>query len=134
MKEMVEVENRQRELCARYGSNFVSAPPDSILGIALETLGKFPVNGLRHPPEKGTSGWYIWCGESLDIRPDFFAPLRVSHLIEKCPVSIPSLGLPPGSRFLLGEKGYEDVWFDATLWRVCMLSQGAPSGAPCRLT
>ncbi|WP_432444553.1 immunity protein Imm33 domain-containing protein [Rhizobium leguminosarum] len=25
--------------------------------------GDLPLNGLRHPPEAGTNGWFIWGGE-----------------------------------------------------------------------
>ncbi|WP_441007151.1 immunity protein Imm33 domain-containing protein, partial [Neisseria meningitidis] len=31
------------------------------------------------------------------------------------PEIIPFLTLPPGYRFLIGENGYEDVWFDELL-------------------
>jgi hypothetical protein len=117
VSEMANFERKQRDLCSRYGCEFVGASEDSILGVALSTLGKFPINGLRHRMEKGTNGWYIWCGASFDDRSDFFAPLHTSHLAEKCPVAILFLGLPPGYRFLIGENDYVDVWFDANLLR-----------------
>lgn len=73
-----------------------------------------PINGLRHPPEGDTTGWYIWAGEELSTATDFFVPLHVVHLDEWCPGAIPYLGLPPGWRFLIAD-GYEDVWFDPSL-------------------
>jgi hypothetical protein len=73
-----------------------------------------PVNGLRRPPEGGTSGWYIWAGEEFSYDPDFFVPLHVHHLDDWCPHVVKYLALPPGYRFLIAD-GYEDVWEDVTL-------------------
>lgn len=89
------------------------APTDKV-GIALHTLHLLPLNGLRHPPEAGTCGWYIWGGEEPSDAPEFFQPLHVEHLAARCPAALPYLGLPPGYRFLLA-PGREDVWFDGSL-------------------
>ena len=72
------------------------------------------VTRWRRGQTAGTSG----VEKFLMIDLTFFAPLHTSHLVEKCPSAIPFLGLPPGYRFLLGEKAYEDVWFDAELLKV----------------
>lgn len=72
------------------------------------------MNGLRHPPANGTCGWYIWAGEELSKSADFFQPLHVEHLAERCPLALTFLALPPGWRFLIA-PGQEEVWFDATL-------------------
>jgi hypothetical protein len=32
------------------------------VGLALATLALVPLNGLRHPAEGDTCGWYIWGG------------------------------------------------------------------------
>ena len=87
----------------------------SKLGIALKTIGKEPINGLRHKEENGTNGWYIWCGEKLSNDPDFFSPLHVEHIAEYLPLIIEYLALPPGYRFLTDGINYEDVWFDGEL-------------------
>jgi hypothetical protein len=95
-----------------------SAPrPLSKIGIALGSLGKSPVHGLRHPPEGDTNGWYIWCGEYSDAA-DFFSPLHVEHISEYLPAVVEYLELPPGYRFLIDGAGYEDVWFDASVLEV----------------
>jgi len=87
----------------------------SKVGISLNVRqGLMPLNGLRHPPEGDTCGWYIYAGEELPDRPDFFVPLHVEHLAEWSPQVIKYLGLPPGWRFLLA-TGYEDVWYDPAL-------------------
>ena len=112
-----EIEQQQRALCRQRGENYVPAPPESKLGLALDTLGQLPVNGLRHPPEKDTNGWYLWCGENLSQAKDFFAPLHTKHLMEKCPESLRFLGLPPGCRFLLAGD-HVDIWFDSELLKV----------------
>lgn len=85
------------------------------LGIALGTIGKEPINGLRHNPENGTNGWYIWCGEEMSQEIDFFSPLHVEHIEEYMPQVEEYLNLPPGYRFLIDNTGYEDIWFDDSL-------------------
>ena len=76
--------------------------------------GRFPLNGLRHPPTPTSSGWYLWAGTELSDAPDFFDPLHGVHLTERCPDILPYLALPPGWRFLFA-PGHEDVWFDPLL-------------------
>ena len=104
----------QREVCARFRADFFDTPEESTLGIALPTIGSIRLNGLRHRPDRGTSGWFVWGGETLSDDPAFFEPMHVSHLNRECPKVLPYLGLPPGWRFLLA-PGYEDVWFDESL-------------------
>jgi hypothetical protein len=85
------------------------------VGISQNVKGNmWPVNGLRHPIEGDTTGWYIWCGEYSND-PEFFVPLHVEHLQEWRPEILKYLGLAPGWRFLVGEGGYEDVWEDKSL-------------------
>jgi hypothetical protein len=101
-------------ICARVGA--IPAPPAATekIGIALQTLHLVPLNGLRHLPEGETCGWYIWGGTDLSAAPDFFEPLHVAHVGERCPAVAPYLALPPGWRFLVAE-GQEDIWFDSAL-------------------
>ena len=77
--------------------------------------GQLPLNGLRHRPVDGTSGWYFWAGELLSDADDFFAPYHLVHLEETRPELLPYLALPPGWRFLIA-PGQEDVWFDESLF------------------
>ena len=114
MIDVNDIERKQTDTCARYGCEFVAAPPESKLGIAIRTVGASPVNGLRHPAEKDTNGWYLWCGTEFSQGADFFSPLHTSHVHESCPDVLPYLGLPPGYRFLLAGD-HVDVWFDAEL-------------------
>ena len=96
----------------------VESLPNSKLGIALETLGKQPINGLRHPDKNDTCRWYIWCGEERSDMPDFFSPIHVSHVPIYLPLVKEYLALPPGYRFLIDDNGFEDVWFDNELLSV----------------
>lgn len=106
---------KQKEVCARYQAAFVQAPDGLKVGVSRNVReGGRPLNGMRHPPEGETTGWYIWAGEDIGTDPDFFVPLHVAHLEQWCPTILPFLGLPPGWRFLIAE-GYEDVWEDRTL-------------------
>jgi hypothetical protein len=103
----------QEEVCSRFG--VVGKPPstDEKLGIALSTVGKLPINGLRIRLD-GTSGWFIWASGEPSTDPNFYRPLHVEHIADYLPSVVPYLSLPPGYRFQIAD-GYEDVWFDSTL-------------------
>lgn len=105
----------QIQICERFGALFVPAGPGLKLGVAENVRsGIWPLNGLRHQPNNGTSGWYIWAGVEFSDREDFFQSLHVEHIKEWCPMAAPYLGLGPGWRFLV-TNDREDVWFDPTL-------------------
>jgi hypothetical protein len=112
---MKDINVRQNEICSKYG--VAPSPPDPLskVGIAQNVRsGLRPINGLRHPPEGDTNGWYIWAGEEFSEDPNFFVPLHTEHIKEWCPEILPYLALPPGWRFLV-TPDYEDVWFDEKL-------------------
>ena len=106
---------RQLQICERYGASFLPSSSSDKLGLARNTNLK-PLNGLRHPPESGTCGWFIWGGTEFSEAVDFFQPLHVAHVEDKCPSAMPFLGLAPGWRFLVDEE-HVDVWFDENLLR-----------------
>lgn len=98
-------------LAATYGFAPCGAPGDLKVGISKGVLtGEGPLHGVRCLPENTTTGWYIWTGE-YSAAPDFFAPLHVAHLSERCPIVLPYPESPPGWRFVVA-PGYEDVWCD----------------------
>lgn len=110
------LDDEQRAICRRYGAEFVRSELASKLGISEEALrGQLPIHGLRHSPTGDVSGWYVWSGE-FSTDHDFFKPLHVTHATSEPYARF--LGLGPGWRFLLGEDGYEDVWFDGSLLQV----------------
>jgi hypothetical protein len=111
--------SEQRSICKKYGAHFVESPSNFKVGISFTTNEyTFPINGLRHPMQGETTGWYIWAGEKFSEDPDFFVPLHIEHLKDFCPEVIKYLGLSPGWRFLIGPNGYEDVWNDETLLKI----------------
>lgn len=109
--------DEQKKICDKVGVPWFYSPVDLKVGIAenMRNVVNMPLNGLRHPPEGDTTGWYLWAGEKLSDDPHFFKPLHLSHVEEWCPVILKYLGLPPGWRFLIDDKGYEDIWEDKKL-------------------
>ncbi|KRF31683.1 hypothetical protein ASG93_04925 [Paenibacillus sp. Soil787] len=105
----------QQIICVKYGAAFLESDLNEKLGIALNMRDNlFPINGLRHKPENGTCGWYIWAGDGFSEDPDYFVPIHVRHIDEWDPKLKKYLGLGPGWRFLIADD-YEDVWFDQSL-------------------
>jgi hypothetical protein len=117
MKDDEQIEKIQKAFCALQAAEYVPSPPDSKLGFAVATTGLSPINGLRHPAEGDTCGWYIWCGESYSAAGDFFDPLHTRHVYEDLPKVVRLLGLSPGHRFLLAGD-YLDIWYDPSLLTV----------------
>jgi hypothetical protein len=109
-----KLQDLQNSFCAEKRAEYVPAQREVNSGFALSTKGLNPINGLRHPPKGGTTGWYIWCGEQYSDAPNFFAPVHTSHIYDDYPKLVKLLGLPPGYRFLLAGD-YLDVWYDASL-------------------
>ena len=117
-KKSMDYSKAQKEFCEKVGTDFFYSAPNIKVGISLNVKeGLQPINGLRHPPEGDTSGWYIWAGEEFSTESDFFHPLHIEHLQNWCPEIIKYLGLPPGWRFL-NAPGYEDVWEDESLLNI----------------
>jgi hypothetical protein len=112
--ESARIEMEQRAFCRERLIDFLPAPEASKIGFALSTKGKSPLNGLRHPLQGDTNGWYLWFGEEFESTPDYFQPLHTSHVYDEFPQVIPLLGLPSGYRFLLSGS-YLDVWQDSSL-------------------
>ena len=109
MKPAYNVRDEQRSICEKYGSKFLLPLERDKIGIALATLHLEPIYGVRVLPTEGVAGWYIWGGpHSKD--PDFFQPLHVVHLNEKCPSVIKYLALEAGYKFIADSAGFEDVW------------------------
>ena len=108
------MDDEQRTVCERYGAGVMAPEVTYKVGVSESALrGEWPLNGLRHAPESGTTGWFLWSGELSDD-PDFFKPIHFYHLLAGCPAALPFMALPPGWRFLVA-PGYEDVWYDDDL-------------------
>ncbi len=104
----------QKIVCEQYDSFYTESPSFLKVGISANIKdGIYPINGLRHPIEGDSTGWYIWAGD-YSSDPNFFVPLHVEHLKDWCPQVIRFLGLAPGWRFLIAPN-YEDVWKDISI-------------------
>jgi hypothetical protein len=103
----------QERICTRFGSVHEPPDPEAKVGIALQTLGRWPLNALRQPAVGDTCGWYLWAGD-ISEDPAFFQPLHVKHLEVRCPAIVPYLALTAGWRVQLA-PGHEDVWNDDAL-------------------
>ena len=112
-----QVEELQRSFCKQLNHPYVAAPANLKVGLAMQTQGRLPINGLRHPPEGDTTGWYLWSGEEFPSADDSFSAVHSLHLIQLRPEVLKFLGLPPGFRFLTSGD-YIDVWYDPTLLKI----------------
>ncbi len=113
-----DIQKEQEYICKKYKTDYVETPEIFKIGVSDNVdSGDMPINGLRHQLDGVTSGWFIWAGEEFSDAEDFFKPLHISHLKEKCPLALKFLGLPPGWRFLT-DGDYEDVWFDEDLLKL----------------
>jgi len=108
--------DKQKEICKTNNSNWKPINKKLKVGISAN-LDKDPINGLRHPSEKGTTGWFIWTGEYSEAD-DFFQPICAEHLLQQRPDIIKYLGLVIGFRFLADRNNYEDIWFDEKLGNI----------------
>jgi len=115
----VPVKQDQETLCQRFGLAPAYVLETAKLGVSRNVIESdlWPLNGMRHPAENGTCGWYLWAGTEFSDDPDFFTPLHAKHLFEHRPEVVAYLGLPPGWRFLIAPK-YEDVWQDDSLLKI----------------
>ena len=105
-------DEQQQRICQQFGAAFLPPTPGSRVGIALQTLGRLPVHGVRLPPTETTCGWYLHAGEEWSDAADFYQPLCVEHVAQHCELALPFLGLPPGWHFMTDGLGFVDVWFD----------------------
>ncbi len=81
-----------------------------MVAIALSTLGRMPVYGTRvAPPDGGNISWFFHCGEYSEAE-DFYQPVHARHLSEMLPLVVKYLHLPVGTKLIVDDRGYEDVW------------------------
>ncbi|MBM7368146.1 immunity protein Imm33 domain-containing protein [Gordonia hydrophobica] len=103
-----DVTQAQQDVCRRFGYSAVA--PEPMVAVALSTIGAMPVYGTRIVLLEGyTTSWFIHCGEYSDAE-DFYQALHLTKLSEILPLAVPYLGLPHGSKFIIDDRGYEDVW------------------------
>lgn len=111
--------DEQKEVCRKLFLEEDIVDLESLIAIGRNFDFKKQVNGLRHPRTESLCGWYIWSGEDFNPEEfDFFKPSHVYHLLGEASFIIKYLGIPPGNRFLIDYKGYEDIWEDKSLLNI----------------
>ncbi|QEG30010.1 hypothetical protein GobsT_48100 [Gemmata obscuriglobus] len=110
---MEPLQELQQRICRTYGAGFEPPAPGSKVGLAIPTLDRIPIHGVRLAPTDTTCGWYIYAGGEWSDAADFYQPLCVEHMADYCRLAVPFLGLPPGWRFMIDGQGFIDVWQDA---------------------
>jgi hypothetical protein len=114
----ISLEDKQRAICQKYSAEYCPPASRSKVGLSRDVDTNIePLNGLRHPPQGDSSGWYIWRGPELSDAEDYFQPMHVEHIPQECLEAADFLALPPGWRFLVA-PGHVDVWFDEALLNV----------------
>lgn len=100
----------QKLLCEEVGSAYVELKGDDVVAVAVHSLNKEPIVGLRNKPstEENVS-WYIYGGE-LGEGEDFFETMSIKKLQDILPEVLPYLALEEGYRFMIDADDYEDVW------------------------
>jgi hypothetical protein len=104
---------KQKEICEKYKSKWKPISKNLKIGIS-ENLNLEIIYGLRHKTEDGKACWFIHSGEYTGEE-NFYKPICAEHLLQRKPKLIDYLGLDEGFRFIIDEKGHEDVWFDENL-------------------
>lgn len=102
----------QLAVCAKYHALFHTCADDERAGVAVETLKKEPIYGVREKNHDGSNSWYIWGGPGSTAE-DFYQPLCAGHIGDLIPMVLPYLALPPGYKFIIDRSGFEDVWFES---------------------
>ena len=101
----------QKLLCEEFDSAYVKVNPDDEVAIAIQTLDKDPIVGIRKKPEAGSKvAWYIYGGELAEGEENLFEIVSVTKLLEIFPDVLPYLALEEGFRFMIDQDEYEDVW------------------------
>lgn len=107
---LAELIAEQKLLCEEFGSAYVEVSGDDVIAIAVKTLNKDPLVGIRKKAETEENiSWYIYGGE-LEEGTDDFETMTVRQLQEIAPDVLPYLALETGYRFMIDGDDYEDVW------------------------
>lgn len=107
---LAELIAEQKLLCEEFGSNYVEVKGDDVVAVAVHSLNKEPLVGLRKAPQTDENiSWFIYGGE-LGEGEDFFETMSIKKLQEILPEVLPYLALQQGFRFMIDGDDYEDVW------------------------
>ncbi|WP_205700443.1 immunity protein Imm33 domain-containing protein [Cobetia marina] len=101
----------QIAMCKKHNAEYKPCMLSGIAGVAIDTVGLQPIQGVRLESEKGETGWYLWAGDFSDAD-DFFKPVHLEHIDNFFPEVKSYLGLGAGYKFIIDNEGYEDVWYE----------------------
>jgi hypothetical protein len=107
--------NTDETICRLYSENYSPVEDDQTVGISKINQKLYPINGERTKIIGIFSGWMIWFGSEIPQGKTNFESMCKVHLKNKIPLIIPYLSLPPGYRFMIDDKGFEDIWYDEKL-------------------
>ncbi|WP_374990765.1 immunity protein Imm33 domain-containing protein [Acinetobacter rudis] len=108
MHEFIE---EQKLLCEEFDSAYIQVKADDEVAIAVQTLNREPIVGIRKRIETGSKvAWYIYGGELDDSEENLFEIVTITQLLEIFPDVMPYLALEEGFRFMIDQDDYEDVW------------------------
>jgi hypothetical protein len=99
----------QKLLCEEFGSAYKVVSGDDVVAVAVQTLDKDPLVGIRKLPDTEGVSWYIYGGELAEGF-DTFETMTVRELQDILPDVLPYLALDIGYRFMIDGDDYEDVW------------------------
>lgn len=106
---LAELIAEQKLLCEEVGSAYVEVKGDDVIAVAVHTLNKDPIVGIRKPAEgEEQVSWYIYGGELEGA--DSFETMTIRKFQELAPEVLPYLALDVGYRFMIDTDDYEDVW------------------------
>lgn len=107
---LAELILEQKLLCEEFGSVYIEVSGDDVIAVAVQTLNKDPLVGIRKQPTTDENvSWYIYGGE-LEEGIDNFETMTVRELQDIAPDVLPYLALDVGFRFMIDGDDYEDVW------------------------
>ena len=104
-----ELIEEQKLVCEEFGSAYRPVKETDVVAVALHTLNKEPIVGLRKLPDENSVSWFIYGGELGDGE-EFFEIITVKVLEKEFPDALPYLALDTGYRFMIDADDYEDVW------------------------
>lgn len=106
---LAELIAEQKLLCEEVGSAYVEVKGDDVIAVAVHTLNKDPIVGIRKLAEgEEQVSWYIYGGELEGA--DSFETMTIRKFQELAPEVLPYLALDVGYRFMIDADDYEDVW------------------------
>jgi len=100
----------QLNICRKYQSRIIPYAANEMMAIALKSIGKQPIVGVRiYPKSDDTITWFFYCGEYFDAV-DFYQPIHLGCAIKLIPEIEHYLCLDYGYKIIIDKSGYEDVW------------------------